>query len=49
MSSIPNKGSEESNKGRMAQCIAQASEAVMPNKSQLNLLFMAAKISPLAV
>ena len=37
---IPNKGKTETNKGKMAQWIAQASDAVMPNASQFIFLII---------
>lgn len=37
---MPNNGSEERNSGSNAQCIAQASEAVIPKASQLIFIFI---------
>ena len=45
MSSIPKSGNEVISRGRMAQWMAQARDAVTPSRSQLNLLFMGAKIA----
>jgi hypothetical protein len=37
---MPNKGSAVTNKGNTAQCMAQATDVVMPNASQLTLNFI---------
>ena len=44
MMSIPNIGKLESIKGKTAQCIAQASDVVIPSASQLILKFIGANI-----
>lgn len=37
---IPKSGKLDNTKGNKAQCMAQATDAVIPNASQLNLLFV---------
>ncbi len=44
ISSIPKRGKEVINRGRTAQWIAQARDAVTPSRSQLKRRFMSAKI-----